>query len=175
MHWPDIARGAHHADAAPEALSGFRVLSAQEAADVDTIAQHIVPSGKTPGAREAKVIHFIDHAFATFFASMVDEFRHGLADFQQAFKRAHPQSASFAAADSKDRLAFLKTVDREPFFQSVRFLSVLGLLASPKYGGNYGGIGWKLIGFEDKHAFTPPFGYYDRDYPGFVPYSKEHA
>ena len=28
--------------------------------------------------------------------------------------------------------------------------------------------GWKLLGFEDLHAFQPPFGYYDRDYPGFV-------
>jgi hypothetical protein len=29
-------------------------------------------------------------------------------------------------------------------------------------------MGWKLIGFEDRHVFEPPFGYYDRDYPGFL-------
>ena len=38
----------------------------------------------------------------------------------------------------------------------------------PAYGGNRDRVGWKLIGFEDTHAFYPPFGYYDRDYPGFV-------
>ena len=35
--------------------------------------------------------------------------------------------------------------------------------------------GWKLIGFEDRHAFQPPFGYYDRDYPGFVDDRGEEA
>jgi hypothetical protein len=29
-------------------------------------------------------------------------------------------------------------------------------------------VGWKLIGFEDRHFFQPPFGFYDRGYPGFV-------
>ncbi len=29
-------------------------------------------------------------------------------------------------------------------------------------------LGWKLLGFEDLHAFQPPFGHYDRDYPGFL-------
>jgi len=38
----------------------------------------------------------------------------------------------------------------------------------PAYGGNRGGVGWKLIGFEDAHVFQPPFGYYDRGYPGYV-------
>jgi len=47
----------------------------------------------------------------------------------------------------------------------------LGMLASPKYGGNFRGSGWKMLGFVDQHAFAPPFGYYDREYTGFVPYS----
>jgi hypothetical protein len=34
-------------------------------------------------------------------------------------------------------------------------------------------LGWKLMGFEDQHIFTPPFGDYDRDYAGFVPYATE--
>ncbi len=38
----------------------------------------------------------------------------------------------------------------------------------PSYGSNRDSIGWRLIGFDDAHAFTPPFGYYDRDYPGFL-------
>jgi len=38
---------------------------------------------------------------------------------------------------------------------------------------HFAGAGWKLMGFQDQHAFTPPFGYYDREYTGFVPYSTE--
>ena len=47
---------------------------------------------------------------------------------------------------------------------------LLGLLALPKYGGNKDNAGWALIGVEDNHYWEPPFGYYDRDYPGFEPY-----
>ena len=31
----------------------------------------------------------------------------------------------------------------------------------------------KAIGFDDQHMFQPPFGYYDRQYTGFVPYDAE--
>ena len=32
---------------------------------------------------------------------------------------------------------------------------------SGRYGGNRDRVGWKLIGFEDRMAYQPPFGYYD--------------
>jgi hypothetical protein len=31
------------------------------------------------------------------------------------------------------------------------------------------------MGFVDQHAFTPPFGHYDRQYTGFVPYTDKSA
>jgi len=49
----------------------------------------------------------------------------------------------------------------------------MGTLAASQYGGNFSGEGWKLIGFEDQHVFTAPFGYYDKDYAGFLPYTAE--
>jgi gluconate 2-dehydrogenase gamma chain len=58
-------------------------------------------------------------------------------------------------------------LDQTDFFRKVRFLTLLGLFASPSYGGNKGGIGWRLVGIDGSHAFTPSFGHYDRDYPGF--------
>jgi gluconate 2-dehydrogenase gamma chain len=39
----------------------------------------------------------------------------------------------------------------------------MGFLADPSYGGNRGQVGWKLIGFEPKPAWKPPFGYYDAE------------
>jgi hypothetical protein len=42
------------------------------------------------------------------------------------------------------------------------------MFALPAYGGNASEQGWQLLGFEDTHAFAPPFGHYDRDYPGFA-------
>ena len=79
----------------------------------------------------------------------------------------HPEVGSFAALSNEQQIEFLKQVDRTPFFERVRLLTLVGMFAMPKYGGNRDGVGWKLLGFQDQHIFTPPFGYYDRDYPGF--------
>ena len=61
-------------------------------------------------------------------------------------------------------------MDETPYFLAVRRLSLLGLIAMPKYGGNKDGLGTKLIGMIDSHFWEPPFGYYDKDYPGFEPF-----
>jgi hypothetical protein len=170
--WPAIAAAAHHAESAsvlPEPR--FEFFDAVAAADVEAIAAQIVPSGATPGAREAHAVYFIDRALGTFFARMSGEFRTGLAEFQSAYRAANPAAASFAQAGPDAQIAHLRTVDRTPFFETMRTLTLLGMFSSPQYGGNYGGSGWKMMGFADQHAFAPPFGYYDREYTGFVPYS----
>jgi hypothetical protein len=169
--WPSIAAAAHHAENMPADVSPehFEFLTVADAADVDAICAQIVPSGATPGAREAHAVYFIDKSLSTYFASMAPDYRLGLADFQARFRTAGLGEA-FAAADTEIQETFLKTVDRTPFFDATRFLTVLGLFSSPKYVGNYQGSGWKLLGFVDQHAFAPPFGYYDAQYQGFVPY-----
>ena len=170
--WPAITAAAHHAESASVlAEPRFEFFDAAAAADVEAIAAQIVPSGTTPGAREAHAVYFIDRALGTFFARMSGEFRTGLAEFQSAYRAANPASASFAQAGPDAQIAHLRTVDRTPFFETMRTLTLLGMFSSPQYGGNYGGSGWKMMGFADQHAFAPPFGYYDREYTGFVPYS----
>lgn len=175
MNWPQIAQAAeghdHHGmamDAPPPAA--VKVLSPVEAADVEAIANQIVPGGTTPGARDAKVIFFIDNAMGSFFADQLPAFRKGLTEFQAAYAARFGAGKMFSAASSVQQVTFLTDVDRTPFFQAVRRLTVLGLIALPKYGGNKDYLGWKLLGVEDNHVWTPPFGYYDQDYPGFEPY-----
>jgi gluconate 2-dehydrogenase gamma chain len=160
--WTDIARAAMRA---PD--EKFSFFSASEAADVDAVTAQIIPTDDTPGAREAGVIHFIDRALATFLSHLAGDYRTQLADFQAAFRKQQPAAASFAALASDQQIEYLKTIDRTPFFEATRLLTLLGMFTMPKYGGNRDGIGWKLIGFEVQHSFYPPFGFYDRDYPGF--------
>jgi gluconate 2-dehydrogenase gamma chain len=170
LNWSEVANAAHDAHMAAKSPGGAApaFLTSAEAADVEAIAAQIIPTDGTPGAREAGVIHFIDRALATYFARMDDNFRAQLAAFQAACHARYPEAASFAALSSDQQIEFLKTVDQTPFFGSMKFLTLLGMFTMPAYGGNRDGVGWKLIGFEDLHAFQPPFGYYDRDYPGFV-------
>jgi Gluconate 2-dehydrogenase subunit 3 len=173
--WPGIAAAHEHADlaAATATPAALEYLSAEEAATVDAISAQIVPSGATPGAREAHALYFIDRSLATFFSPWAAQCREGLASFEAQFRAAQPEVASFAQASSAQQIAFMRSVDSTEFFGHMRFLTLLGMFVSPKYGGNYQGIGWKLIGFRDEHIFMPPFGDYDRDYTGFVPYPQK--
>lgn len=173
-HWPAIAAAAQHAEHMPAVPdpAGFQFFSVADAADVEAISGQIVPSGVTPGAREAHAVYFIDRALSTFFAAWAPDFRSGLTGFQSGFRASNPASESFAKTGPAAQIAHLKTVELTPFFDTVRTLTLLGMFSSPKYGGNFGGAGWAMMGFKDQHAFTPPFGYYDREYTGFVPYSS---
>jgi Gluconate 2-dehydrogenase subunit 3 len=167
--WPAIAAAYGHAASgvANPANAAFHFLSEDEARDVDAIAAQIIPTDDTPGAREAGAVYFIDRSLSTWAAGVADPFRAGLRDFRTGFSAVH-RSQIFAAADAATQIAYLTQVDRTEFFKNLRQLTLLGMFALPSYGGNKDGAGWKLLGFEDTHAFVPPFGYYDRDYPGFV-------
>jgi gluconate 2-dehydrogenase gamma chain len=164
------ARDAHAAGHAGQAAGQPKLtfFSKTEAADVEAVAAQIIPTDDTPGAREVGVIHFIDRSLATVLSRFASDYRAQLADFQSAFRVQHPGVASFATLAAPQQIEYLKTVDRTPFFETTRLLTLLGMFTMPKYGGNRDGLGWKLIGLEIQHSFQPPFGYYDRDYPGFA-------
>jgi len=174
MNWTDIAAAAepmshmdHDMGKAPPAV--LKTLSAAEAAEVDAIANQIVPGGANPGARDCHAVYFIDNALGGFFGAQLPAFRKGLADFNGAYA-ASGAGKPFSKASDAEQIAFLHTVDKTPFFAAVRRLTVLGIIALPKYGGNHEGLGSKLIGVVDQHVWVPPFGYYDKDYPGFEAY-----
>jgi gluconate 2-dehydrogenase gamma chain len=175
LQWPGLAAAMQHAHdvASGEAPRELNFLSPAEARDVEAIAAQIVPSGDTPGAREAGVVYFVDHVHTGVYAAESDRFRAELAAFRQEFAKAHPEAGAFADLPEPGQLAYLKGIEKTPFFERMRFLTVLGLLALPSYGGNRDKSGWKLVGFVDRHAWEPPFGHYDADYPGFKPYSQE--
>jgi hypothetical protein len=170
LPWAEIARAAHDAHAAvqmPDTWT-YTLLSATDAADVEALTAQIVPGGATPGAREAGVTFFIDRGLSSFFGQWRAGFLDGLQKFQSACGAQFPDARRFAVLPENSQIEFLRTVDTTPFFEQARLLTLCGMFSSQKYGGNRGGAGWKLIGFEDQHVFEPPFGYYDRDYPGFT-------
>jgi hypothetical protein len=175
-NWPTIVAAAAHAhNVAVTTPETFNFLKPAEVADVDALTAQIVPSGKTTGAREAHVTHFIDHSLATFFSWRAPAFRAGLAQFQGDFHSKHANSGAFAQASSQVQIDYLKTVDTTEFFATARLLTLLGMFSAPQYGGNFDASGWKMLGFVDEHVFSPPFGYYDAQYTGFVPYAEKHA
>ena len=171
-HWPSIASAHQEATAAHAGLAALVFLNPEEAREVEAIAAQIVPTDDTQGAREVGVLYFIDRSLHTWAALLAEPLRAGLRGFQSHFAAEHPHG-TFASADSATQIAFLIQVEGSEFFANIRALTLLGMFASPSYGGNKGAAGWKLLGFEDTHAFKPPFGFYDRDYPGFLAPKEE--
>ena len=169
LDWPDVAHATEAAhDARQARAGGLSFLSAAEAADIEAVTAQIIPTDDSPGAREAGVVYFFDRALATFYSQLARDYRAQLTAFQAGYRKAHPGVSSFASLTSEQQIAHLTGVERTPFFTTTRLLTLLGMFALPQYGGNRDNVGWRLIGFEDRHLFQPPFGYYDRDYPGFV-------
>jgi gluconate 2-dehydrogenase gamma chain len=175
LNWPQIAAAAEHAGHAGHDMNSappakLTTLSMAEGAEIDAITNLIVPGGASPGARDAGTIYFIDVALGSFFAAQLPAFRAGLAEFSNGFAKRFGTDKPFSAAPEAQQTAWLKETEKSAFFSAVRRLTVLGLIALPKYGGNRNNLGWKLIGVEDNHTWAPPFGYYDTDYAGFQPY-----
>lgn len=171
LNWPAITAAAAHVSAASGRQS-LRILTAEQARDIEAVSAQIIPTDANPGAREAGVVYFIDESLGGFFAAHRLEFLADYDEFAAAVAKEAP-SKRFADFAADGQVQYLKRIDSTRFFTTMRFLTVVGFLASPSYGGNRDGIGWKVVGFSDEHVFSPPFGYYDRDYPGFVPYDTK--
>ena len=143
----------------------FRVLSPAEAVEFDAIAAQIIPSGETPGAREAGVIRFMDAALAGVAADALPRLREGLADLQAHIAEAFATD-TFANLASVQQIEALEGIEDTPFFATLRHLTIAGMFSDPVHGGNRDRAGWSLIGFEGPRPWQPPFGHYDAEAGG---------
>jgi len=145
-------------NAQPAALS---VFSSEEAGEIEALACQIIPSDGTPGAREAGIIYFIDRALGTFDADKRALYTEGMKRAQAARLELFPSSQSIAALHPAEQIRLLHAIEETDFFELLRTHTIMGFFGDPSYGGNRGLAGWKLIGFDNRHQFEPPFGYYD--------------
>lgn len=143
--------------------SAFKTLGAEEAAEFAAIAARIIPTDDTPGATEAGVIYFMDNVLGTTRAEILVPIREGLSELQATAQSTYG-TASFAALTPEQQDTLLKGIEDSSFFGTMRYLTIAGMFTLPEYGGNRDYAGWKLIGFEHRHVWEPPFGFYDADY-----------
>lgn len=157
------ARAAHAAHAAGAPSGAFVALGEEEAREFAAIAARIIPSDETPGATEAGAIHFMDRVLGDSHADMLPAMREGLADLQARADGTFGES-SFAALSPEQQDELLRAIEDGAFFATMRFLTIAGTFSLPEYGGNRDLVGWELIGFENRHVWTSPYGFYDADY-----------
>lgn len=182
-NWPGLLAAAQHAhQAVKEGSQSYLVLTAEEARELDALTACILPSDDLPGAREAGVVHFIDHALSSFAKDDLPKYRAGIPEIQKAAAKMFPGVTSFSAATPEQQGKILEVVAGGPnkptftalglpksgeFFQTLRVHTISGFLVVPDGGGNREYAGWKVIGRDPEHSFSPPFGFYDKDYPGW--------
>ncbi len=137
-------------------------LTSAQAATVEALVARIIPAvDGRPGAREVGAARFIERALATFNAGQRRAYADGLADLDRRAAAAEPGAAGFAVLQPARQDDLLRQIEQTPFFQMVRFDTIVGTFALPTYGGNDAHAGWHMIGFEHQPRFQPPFGYYD--------------
>ncbi|MCB1670927.1 MAG: gluconate 2-dehydrogenase subunit 3 family protein [Pseudomonadales bacterium] len=160
---PSLLLAGKQAQAAMATAQPFSTLGVEEAATLEAIASRIIPSDETPGAAEAGVIYFMDNILGGSRAEVLPEVRKGLAELYSA-SLGRFGTGTFYILSPEQQDSLLRDIERTPFFNTLRYLTIAGMFTMPSYGGNKNRIGWQLIGFEDRHVWQPPYGYYDADY-----------
>ena len=158
---PSMAAISQAACTAKEEKAPFTILSDAEAQEFEAIAERIIPATDTPGARDAGVIYFFDQSFGSFNAPLLPMMRGGLAELQGSIEGGQ----LFSSLGDAEQDEILRTVQQTPFFQILRMMTFAGFFGLSEYGGNRDGAGKKVIGMDpNRHAYQPPFGYYDAEY-----------
>ncbi|MGB2590216.1 MAG: gluconate 2-dehydrogenase subunit 3 family protein [Candidatus Acidiferrum sp.] len=188
-HWPAMLSAAAHARHAAQSATPpkFEFLSPEQAVEIDAISARIIPTTDTPGAHEAGVVFFIDRSLATFAKDNQKIYQDGLPELQSRVREMFPGTEKFSAATSEQQDQILHSLEEHSagnesgvfrngsaapsFFETIRIDTISGFLIDPDSDrrGNRDAVGWKAIGRDPAHMFQPPFGYYDKDYPGWQP------
>jgi len=124
-------------------------LSEHDRAVLDAVAERLIPADDTgPGAREAKVVDYIERSLADGYEEHRDTYTAGLAALsREGFGELSP--------DGQD--AILAELERQgdAFFELVRRHAIEGMFGDPAWGGNADRIGWDLLGYPGpRHVWT---------------------
>jgi gluconate 2-dehydrogenase subunit 3-like protein len=191
-HWPAALGAAQHAHNSAQSATPpkFEFFTPELAAEVDAIVARIIPTDETPGAREAGVVYFIDRALTTFASDAQKVYAEGMAEVQTRVREMFPSVEKFSLATGEQQDEVLGSLEDKAastdrpfaprslapnFFETFRQHTIAGFLIDPDSDrrGNHDGVGWRVLGREREHTFQPPFGDYDKDYPGWQPVGRE--
>ncbi len=139
----------------------FAFFTPEQATEVEEMTALIIPTDHTPGAREARVVSFIDRVLVTFERDRQADYTQGLEDLAAETRKRYPNADKFSELTFDQQIQVLTAIERTPFFNLVRTHTITGFFASPVHGGNHDKVGWQLVGYHDSLYHEAPFGYYD--------------
>lgn len=140
-----------------------RVLTEAERRALEAFADGVIPpEGDAPGAAGMGAVLFMDHYLADRPEQLAGA-RAALEAVEARAREAHGAATGLADLDAGRREALMAELTEgapEHFFP-LWTLVLYGAFAHPARGGNVDRSGWALLDFDDRHAWSPPFGFYD--------------
>ena len=144
-----------HPHAGGSGLGAF--FNDEDSKTISAFVERLMPSapGK-PGARDAGVQNYIDHALSGAYANLQDFYRRGLAALDAHCRETHKEPFRRLSAAQQDEVigvleqgkaASFTWPSAQAFFNTVRTHTMEGMFADPIYGGNKDFAGWRLVGF----------------------------
>lgn len=146
-------------------LEAFETLTAAESAALDAFASRILPSDDgTPGAHEARAVHFIDRGLTGAMAASREQYAVGLAALDEHALQAGGSAFHLLSASEQDAIIEAMTQSAIPefpmlnagFFNLVRTHTIEGTFSDPYYGGNRDFVGWDLLGYPGVRVMSTP-------------------
>jgi gluconate 2-dehydrogenase gamma chain len=131
-------------------------LTAAEADLLDAIVARLIPTDEHgPGAKEARVVHYIDRALGSALGSSRQAYTAGLAALDRyartsrgaPFAQLSPVDQDSALIDVETGTATGFTGGSAAFFAMVLGHTHQGMFGDPYYGGNADCVGWDLVGY----------------------------
>src|SRR5271170_5310693 len=95
-HYHDILAAQEYASKGGQPPK-LTVFTAEQAMEVEAMADQIIPTDSTPGAREARCLYFIDRALSTFDKAKQPAYVQGLQDLQAKCHQLYPDAGKFSA------------------------------------------------------------------------------
>ena len=150
-----LVRAPAQTPTAARARESFEQLTAAEADLVEAVAERLIPTdGNGPGAKEARVVHYIDRALGGALAPSRQAYAAGLAALDRYAESSRGKPfLQLSPADQDDVLGTCEKGQAVDFAGAAQFFSMIlshtrqGMFGDPYYGGNANFVGWDLIGY----------------------------
>ena len=151
------------------AISDWRFFTNEEAELVDAIVEQIIPTDEWLGAKDAGVTNYIDKQLVGPLSRFQEKYKKGLKAFKITCQEIHKTPFEKLAWDEQTK--FLTRLEKGDFstltsnaadekglvweegedtffFMLIRNSAMQGYYGSPRHGGNYKYVSYKMIGLD---------------------------
>src|SRR5579863_3038682 len=112
--WPGILAAQNHAHKVAQSGQPAKLefFSPEQAVEIDAVAAQVIPTDDTPGAREARILYFIDRALTTFDHDKQAVYSQGLKDLEGKTRELFAGNTKFSALSSAQQVQLLTAIEK---------------------------------------------------------------